>query len=250
MVVPHSGVQAALPFRAAPGETGVVRCGGRVLTVRFVRERRARRYVLRLDPDGTPRVTIPRGGSTGAARRFVVSQRKWIDKERYRRALTPPTPREWRAGTPILLRGRTCPLVVEARDGGYDVRLGELAIRAGGTPTDDLRPLVEAALRKVAEREMPPRLLDLANRHGLAVQKVQIRNQRWRWGSCSSSGRISLNWRLVQVPPDVCDYVLVHELMHLRVQNHSARFWRLVAAACPEHREARAWLRNYAERLW
>jgi predicted metal-dependent hydrolase len=83
----------------------------------------------------------------------------------------------------------------------------------------------------------------VARAHGFDVAGVSIRNQRTRWGSCSPSGRISLNWRLIQLPPAISDYVLLHELTHLRHLNHSARFWRELARLCPHHAEARQWLR-------
>jgi predicted metal-dependent hydrolase len=99
-----------------------------------------------------------------------------------------------------------------------------------------------------ARKELPPRLLELAARHGLAVARVSIRNQRWRWGSCSRSGHICLNWRLVTMPEEVRDYVLIHELMHLKRMDHSPKFWKLVADACPAYKEARAWLRSHSAR--
>ena len=99
------------------------------------------------------------------------------------------------------------------------------------------------ALQERARRELPPRLLALAARHGLSVTKISIRNQRLRWGSCGPSGHICLNWRLVLMPDWVCDYVLVHELMHLRRMDHSPKFWKHVAEACPDYRAARQWLR-------
>jgi predicted metal-dependent hydrolase len=94
-----------------------------------------------------------------------------------------------------------------------------------------------------AKKELPPRLLELAARHGLAVTRISIRNQRWRWGSCSRGGHICLNWRLVTMPEEVRDYVLIHELMHLKRMDHSPKFWKLVAEACPGYKEMRAWLR-------
>jgi predicted metal-dependent hydrolase len=98
--------------------------------------------------------------------------------------------------------------------------------------------------RARAKRELPPRLLELAAGLGLAVAKVSIRNQRWRWGSCSPNGHICLNWRLVSMPPWVRDYVMIHELMHLRRMDHSKKFWKLVAEACPDYEAARRWLRQ------
>jgi len=101
-------------------------------------------------------------------------------------------------------------------------------------------------MRELAKRELPPRLMELAARHGLTVSRVSIRNQHWRWGSCSRNGHICLNWRLVTMPEPVRDYVLIHELMHLKRMDHSPKFWKLVAAACPEYKKARAWLRHQA----
>jgi predicted metal-dependent hydrolase len=107
-------------------------------------------------------------------------------------------------------------------------------------PTD-----VERELRARAKRELPPRLFELAASHGLKVSRVSVRNQRWRWGSCSRSGHICLNWRLVAMPDHIRDYVMIHELMHLRRMDHSRKFWLLVAAACPDFQSARAWLRTF-----
>jgi hypothetical protein len=108
-----------------------------------------------------------------------------------------------------------------------------------------LAPDVERAFRARAARELPARLLELAVERGLQVSRVSVRNQRWRWGSCSPNGHICLNWRLVTMPAWVRDYVLIHELMHLRRLDHSPTFWKFVAAACPEYQEARRYLRSH-----
>ncbi len=76
----------------------------------------------------------------------------------------------------------------------------------------------------------------------MTVNRVTVRNQRTLWGSCSRRGTVSLNWRLVQTPPFVCHYIMLHELMHLRVMSHSQRFWRAVEKVCPRYREAEAWM--------
>ena len=127
--------------------------------------------------------------------------------------------------------------------------LGDQRVRIAAGVVN-LRPAVELALRRIAGRELVPRLQELAAAHGLSVARVTIRNQRSRWGSCSRRGVIALNFRLVQMPPAVCDYVLLHELMHLRQQNHSRRYWRLVEAVCPEYREAERWLRVEGKALF
>ena len=110
----------------------------------------------------------------------------------------------------------------------------------------DLPEAEQRALRSRATRELPARLHELASAAGIAVRKVSVRNQRHRWGSCSASGLICLNWRLVTMPDWIRDYVLYHELMHLKRMDHSAQFWALVEAVCPNYRAARRWLRHHA----
>ena len=108
----------------------------------------------------------------------------------------------------------------------------------------------EPALRKRALEELPPALLTLARTHGITVTRISVRNQRSRWGACSARGSITLNWRLILVPDFVREYVMIHELMHRRELNHSRRFWRHVAAACPRYEEARRWLRTDGQHLF
>jgi predicted metal-dependent hydrolase len=110
---------------------------------------------------------------------------------------------------------------------------------------EELPAAEQRRLRHRASVELPPRLLELAQSLGLAVRKVSIRNQRHRWGSCSPGGHISLNWRLVTMPRWVRDYVLYHELMHLKRMDHSPAFWRLLAQVCPDYQAARVWLRRH-----
>ena len=105
------------------------------------------------------------------------------------------------------------------------------------------------ALREQAQRELPARLLQLAAQHGLTVSRVTVRNQRSRWGSCGRDGHICVNWRLIQMPAAIRDYVLIHELMHLRRMDHSPAYWKLVAAACPGYEDARRWLRLHGRSL-
>jgi predicted metal-dependent hydrolase len=185
-------VQLRLPFfqRQATNE------GLAGFVVHFVRVRRARRYVMRLRPDGALRLTIPRGGSKREALRFAERHLTWAERQRDR-------------------------------------------LTAGARPLEE-----ERALRDGAKRELPPQLFALAARFGLEVARVSIRGQHSRWGSCSPRGHITLNFRLLLMPTEVREYILIHELMHLRQANHSRRFWRLVEEACPTFRESEHWLKQ------
>ena len=90
---------------------------------------------------------------------------------------------------------------------------------------------------------------EYAPKYGVQFQNIRIGNQATRWGSCSRSGTLSFNWRLSLMPENICRYIVIHELCHLREMNHSPRFWRLVAEQCPEYKEARKWLRANKETL-
>ena len=109
--------------------------------------------------------------------------------------------------------------------------------------TLDVR-LPPADLLTRARTELPARVNQLATKHGVTVSRTSVRNQRSRWGSCSRSGHICLNWRLITMPDWVRDYVIIHELMHLKRMDHSPRFWKLVASACPDFEHARRYLRD------
>lgn len=220
-----------------------------------VRHPRARRYVLRLAPDGGLRLTVPRRGSIAGGLKFVETQREWIQRERARMGERATA---WGPGTVIWWRGARVAL---SHDGAAivcgDERVahspprpafqgqGSLFDQTATTPAaDDWRPALEAHFRAVATRELPPRCLALAAEVGVAVTRVSVRNQRARWGACSSAGVITLNWRLLQTPPTVSDYVIFHELMHRRQPNHSRRFWKEVASVCPWWRDAERWIRQ------
>jgi predicted metal-dependent hydrolase len=122
-----------------------------------------------------------------------------------------------------------------ADDGTVRVTLPRWGSRREATAfVDQERPWIEKQQRR-AERDR--------NRPKVAPLPPDV--ERARWGSCSRTGHICLNWRLVQMPDSVRDYVILHELMHLKRMDHSPKFWNLVLQACPDFRDARAWLRAY-----
>jgi predicted metal-dependent hydrolase len=211
----------------------------------MVRNPRARRYLLRLRPDGTARVTIPRGGSTAVARQFVERHAAWLERELQRLQTQPRKPVVWKIGTEIFLRGDAVRIEAGLNREVETVRFGSESVRVSD-PAADLRLAIEGHLRQLATRELPPRVLELAARHGLTVRRITVRSQKSRWGSCSRRGTISLNWRLIQTPAFVSDYICLHELMHLRQMNHSPGFWREMERVCPDYRMARHWLKEHS----
>jgi predicted metal-dependent hydrolase len=212
--------------------------GGEILVRRSAR---ARRYRIELRRDGTAVLTIPVRGSEREARAFLARQSAWLARARARVARLPRVPSTWTAGTEVLFRGERHPIVASATRHGV-VWLGgrEFRVRVASV---DLRPALEAHFKRIARVELAARAWELAAIHGIRIRRVSIRNQRTRWGSCSAKGTISLNWRLVQAPPAVADYVVLHELAHTRHMNHSARFWNTVGDLCPGWRGAEGWLK-------
>jgi len=131
-----------------------------------------------------------------------------------------------------------------------EVRCGAESIRVRRAGDEDpVRTAVESHLRDLAAAELTPRALALAADCRVSVAKIAVRNQRSRWGACSSQGTITLNWRLIQMPPSVSDYVIFHELMHRRQPNHSRKFWREVESVCTWWKEAERWLRKHGREI-
>ena len=146
-----------------------------------------------------------------------------------------------------MFRGEAVGLTAAAVDGELAVRFADQTVRIGSV-YDDLRPKIERHLWELAKEELPLRVMALAAHHGFPVREVRVRNQKSRWGSCSRNGTVSLNWRVLQAPAFVRDYVILHELAHLRQMNHSNRFWAGVAEICPEYQEAERWLKTHGKR--
>jgi predicted metal-dependent hydrolase len=212
--------------------------------VEFVRSARARRYRLTLRRDGTAIATIPARGSEREARRFVEQHRAWLARAFERQSRRPRAPAVWRAGTAVLWRGELAEIRLAQAGDRPALCVGADVFRVARIEADDVRPALEAQFQRRARIELPARAWELAAETRAELKDVTVRNQRSRWGSCSASGAVSLNWRLIQAPEFVRDYIIYHELMHLREMNHSSRFWAHVERVCPTWREAERWIKR------
>jgi len=209
----------------------------------FVRSARARTYRLTLRRDGVAAVTIPARGSEREAREFAGQHHDWLARARARQARRPKPAVEWTVGTEVLWRGEMREIRAASTGERPQVCLAAdvFSVR---TLEGDLRSALEKHFLRRARVELPARTWELAAETASDAKQVSVRNQRSRWGSCSAGGTISLNWRLVQTPDFVRDYIIYHELAHLQEMNHSDRFWRRVGEFCPAWREAERWLKR------
>ena len=200
------------------------------------RSTRARRVRVSVHAHTGVEVVLPARAPERAAAAAVSELRPWIegrmDEAREALALIAA-----RAGTVPYL-GRALELVPQPGRSRVH-REGERLL----VPEGDARPALERYYRRAARREIAPRLDRSVALAGLSYKDLTIRGQRTRWASCSTSGRMSFNWRLLLAPERVLDYVVWHEVCHLEVFDHSPAFWRLLERRWPSYRQERDWLK-------
>ena len=224
------------------------------IAYRIRRSDRARNARILVSVEGVE-VVVPRRFPLRKVEPFVQEKRPWIERTLRRMAQTeaelPPVRLEDGGEVPYLgerleLRVRVEPDRVRP----HVARRGPTLYAAvASTGREPLRQALERWYRRQARNEVEPRLERAAGRAGARFTSLQIRAQRTRWASCSSSGAMSFNWRLLLAPAEVLDYVVEHEVAHLEVQDHSRRFWKLLATRCPAWRDWEDWLRRHGHAL-
>lgn len=225
-------------------------------TIRYVVRRSARRrrtVEIAVAPDGRVRVSAPVRWTLTEIEALVLRRADWIlEKLAALRRQPSGARRQWCDGETLRFLGREYPVHIVSGRGpealAVQLRNGRIEVRVPAAEHDHARRrlaalAVERWYRQEAERHLAPRVADFAARLGVQPQAVQIRGPRRRWGSCSADGVLRFNWRIMMAPPEVVDYVVVHELCHLLHPHHQAPFWDAVAAVLPDYRERRKALR-------
>ncbi len=206
------------------------------------RSARARRVRVNVHAHTGVEVVLPTRAPDRAAAAAVSELRPWIER-RLDEARDVLARLAERAGTVPYL-GATLELVPQA---------GRTRVHRAGdrllVPDGDARPALERFYRRAARAEIAPRLDRATGLAGSTYSALDIRAQRTRWASCSSSGRMSFNWRLLLAPERVLEYVVWHEVCHLEILDHSPRFWALLADRWPGYRDDRDWLRRHGATL-
>jgi predicted metal-dependent hydrolase len=209
---------------------------------RVRRSPRARRVRVSVDGSGEVEVVLPRRAPERAAAQAVRELTPWI--ERRRRTLARAAAEIARPEGTVPFLGRDLRLVPQPGRERVHRRGDELLV-----PKRDAAAAIERWYRRQARAEIAPRLDAATARAGTSCTGLTIRGQKTRWASCSTTGHMSFNWRLLLAPEAVLDYVVEHEVCHLERMDHSPRFWALLESRVPDWREHARWLRRYGPTL-
>jgi len=202
------------------------------------RSDRARRVRVTVDAVRGVEVVLPRRAPEREAAAAIRELRPWI--ERRVAELAGARAAVAARGDTVPYLGRSLALVTDSPRRVRVARRGDVLLVPAGS---ERVPALERWYRRAARIEIEPRLERACAVAGVSYSRLTIRGQRTRWASCSHSGAMSFNWRLLLAPEPVLDYVVWHEVCHLEVMDHSSRFWRLLASRSPGYREQLRWLK-------
>ena len=233
---------------AAPVEAREHTVAGRTLPLRIVENDRARRLTLRIDAGGQGlRITVPPGLRRGEVEKFLDRHQGWLEQ---RLAKVPERP-QVRPGIKIPFRG--VPHLIVHEPG----RRGTVTVGNDGPgpclvvhgDRIHLPRRVADFLKREAKREIEA----LVGRHtasvGRAAKTIRFRDTSSRWGSCTSNGTLSFSWRIMMAPAPVINYLVAHEVAHLKEMNHGPKFWKLCEELCPDTERCKAWLKRNGSAL-
>ncbi len=221
--------------------------------IEYTLRRSTRRSIGFLIEDDGLRITAPRWVTIAEIEDAIRSKQRWIVRklhERRQQLAQKQSPLEWQDGAPMPFLGKQLTLRVSDagnRKAALDNASATLTISLpSNAPDGRLQKRVLNWLQDEAHRVFSERLPYYAERLGVTYRSFALSNATTQWGSCTAQGMIRLNWRLIHLPQYLIDYVIAHELSHLREMNHSPRFWATVQSVFPEYQEARKILRGHS----
>ncbi|WP_438971409.1 M48 family metallopeptidase [Methylophaga sp.] len=219
-------------------------------TVDIIRSKRRKTLALAV-ADGRVSVRMPAKMGSQHAERFIREKTHWIQQKL---ALHPPvTKKQFIEGETFLFLGQELflKLISASKQNKVSVRDNALTVELKSTSPSQAVILkhVTAWFKSQAKHLLEKRCRELARSSGLQPKAIFIKTYKARWGSCSRSGEIQFNWKLIMAPDSVIDYVIIHELCHLSQHNHSPAFWQLVENFCSDFKVHRTWLKNHGQNL-
>jgi predicted metal-dependent hydrolase len=229
------------PLATRPARRELLRIDGRPIEVTMRLNPRARRLIVKVHPStGEVSVVAPSQRALDRALDFARGEAPWIARQLAR----VPKPIALVPGARIPFQGRDHVILRSESGRGPAVRDADAATITLGGRDEHIQRRVVDWLKHEARRALEERSHAFATRIGARVRRVSVRDTASRWGSCSAKKTISYSWRLILAPPFVADYVVAHEVAHLRELNHGPRFWRLVRSLVPDIETPQAWLRK------
>ncbi len=225
--------------------------GHRMVPYKVYRSRRAQSIRISIDRHYEIALTLPMRASESEGVAFLKTKEAWLRRHLSRKK-EPITLREHLLKNPVVsIEGRSVPLALKPNGRGPVLRYSrgepEVVVELGEGEVDEAE--LVSVLRGLATRVLEARTMTLAEQHGFEVLRVTVRNQSTRWGSCAHTGTVSLNWRLLLLPPEIQDYVILHELAHFKHMNHSSRYWAELCSLDPQARVRDRWLTRSGEAI-
>jgi len=221
---------------------------GAALVDQIIRSKRKTIAII-VHQDGKVIVRAPLRAPERMIHAFIESKSAWINEKKLQSAQrATPAPRKFAENEKFLLLGREIPLRL-AQSQRAALSLDESGFCLAAKAQTRAKVVFEQWYKARAAQVLAERVNLFAKQHGFQYQKIHISSARTRWGSCSSRGTLSFTWRLVMAPLEVVDYVVIHELAHLKIKNHSPVFWAEVARLMPDYKRQRDWLKKNGQRL-
>jgi len=219
----------------------------------LIRSKRRRKTIsLRIKDDGKIVVYVPYHTQKREIEGFIKEKGSWIIKKISEKGRsTKETERAFIPGEKFLYLGESYPLEIgDTNDKGFPLKLFFGKFILGKDHLDEARDLFIHWYKREAKEKIEERVDYFSKRLQLFPEGLKITSAKYRWGSCSRDSRLSFSWRIIMAPLRVIDYVLIHELVHIKEKNHSERFWTYLERILPDYREHRLWLKENGHRLW
>ena len=240
---------------------GVIEFGTKEIEYEVIRSDR-KTLGINIDPDNGVIVRSPRNVSEGKIKEVVEDKSSWILKKLKKVAeIKPrPGPREFLSGEKLPYLGRRYRLKVKPVEkikkvrvklyqGKFDIDYPQELEAKEEERRKKIRGELISWYREHATKKIKERVEKYKGQVGVEPNKVKVKKQKKRWGSCSSKGNLNINWRIIMAPMSIVDYIVVHELVHLKHNNHSREFWQIVETIIPDYEERQEWLRVNGRRL-